>query len=424
MGGKLQPVRGTRDLLWEECREYAYIRSVAGEIAERYGFLPIQTPIIEYQEVFSKPLGAASDIVGKEMYLFQDRGGDNLVLRPEFTAAVSRLFLCENMRLPAKLFTDGPVFRYERPQKCRQRQFHQINFEHIGAVGSASDVEIILLAWNILQGLGINEKVALEINSLGDRACMVAYRERLFSYLEGRRENLSVESQRRLCTNPLRILDSKNDQDIAAVENAPVIADFYDENAQQTFENTLRSLDALGVPYIVNSRLVRGLDYYNGLVFEFKTTCLGTQDAVIAGGRYDGLISMMGGPDTPAIGLAGGVERLMALLNYSKKHRFGVMILPICESAADTVLRVAYTLRTAGIRVVCDYATVKLKTGLKNANKLGADVVLIFGEEELSRAVGSCKTMATGQQEEVSIENLEKYLTNVANTLGVPVIEA
>ena len=421
MSGKLQPVRGTRDLLWGECRKYEHIRNVASEIAERYGFLPIQTPIMEHQEVFSKTLGDATDIVGKEMYLFPDRGGDNLVLRPEFTAAIARLFICENLQLPAKLFTEGPVFRYERPQKCRQRQFHQINFEQIGVAGSAADTEMILLAWSILGALDLGGKVVLEINSLGDPASMAAYKEKLQDYLEKHHQSLSEESQRRLSTNPLRILDSKNDKDIPIVSAAPVVTDFYDVNAKQAFDDVKANLDKLEVQYVVNPRLVRGLDYYGGLVFEFKTTCLGTQDAVIAGGRYDGLISMMGGPFTPAVGFAGGVERLAALFDYSKEHRFCVAILPICEEATGLVLLVAHKLRMAGIKVACDYAIVKLKSGLKNANKLAADVALIFGEEELSRAAVSCKHMATGKQEEVSMENLVRYLLSVANDLGMTV---
>lgn len=421
MSGKLQPVRGTRDLLWEECYKYAYIRGVASEIAGRYGFLPVQTPIMEHQEVFNKTLGEASDIVGKEMYLFPDRGGDTLVLRPEFTAAVARLFICSNLSLPVKLFTEGPVFRYERPQKCRQRQFHQINFEHIGAVGNTADTEIILLAWSIFVALGLQEKVVLEINSLGGPAGMRAYKEELLNYLEERRQDLSEESQKRLNTNPLRILDSKNDKDISIVKTAPTIESFYDNDARLAFAAVRENLDKLGIPYVVNPRLVRGLDYYGGLVFEFKTTCLGTQDAVVAGGRYDGLISMMGGPATPAIGFAGGIERLAALIEHSAEHRFCVMILPICEEATGLALHVAYKLRMAGMQVYCDYTVVRLKAGLKNANKFAADVALILGEEELSRDAVSCKHMTTGEQEEVSIASLERYLIDVANIRGMVV---
>ncbi|WP_447581854.1 histidine--tRNA ligase [Anaplasma marginale] len=410
--GKLQPVRGTRDLLPEECYKFWYIRDIAHDVGERYGFVPVETPIFEFQDVFLKTLGDSSDIIGKEMYSFPDRGGDMLVLRPELTAAVARMLICERLALPARLFSFGPVFRYERPQKCRQRQFHQINYEHFGA-GCTADAELMALAYDILGALNLRSEVQLEINSLGNQDSVLEYRNSLLKYFEKHEHALSEDSRRRLQTNPLRILDSKDRGDIAILCGAPVIADFYDDESKMMFDGVMRQLENLGIPYTVNPKLVRGLDYYCGVVFEFKTTHLGSQDAVIAGGRYDKLVASMGGGDVPAVGFAGGVERLASLAAYSHSTRFSVAFLPLGEEAARCAMRSAYELRGRGIRVLCDGVVEKLKIGLKHADRSGVDLALILGDEEIAKGEVLCRHMDTGLQQTVSISNLGDYVSGM-----------
>ncbi|ABD44457.1 histidine--tRNA ligase [Anaplasma phagocytophilum] len=409
--GGFQPVRGTKDLLSEEYYKLFHIQNVAQEIGERFGFMPVQTPIFEFQEVFCKTLGDSTDVIGKEMYTFADRGGDVLALRPEFTAAIVRLLLSEKMQPPARLFTAGPVFRYERPQKCRQRQFHQINYECFGAGGSQADAEIISLAYCVLEVFGLHCDVTLEINSLGSSECMNAYRASLLSFFEKYRSELSEDSRRRLQTNPLRILDSKDATDKEILSTAPSIEDFYDAETRASFEGLKDHLTNLGIPYAVNRRLVRGLDYYTGTVFEYKTSSLGAQDAIIAGGRYDNLVAAMGGENVPAIGFAGGVERLAALMSYSRTRKFCVFILPISEEVVSHAMRITYEIRRtlSGVQVICDIVT-RLKTGIKRADRQKADIALILGDEEVNRNAVSCKNMLTGKQEEISISNITEYL--------------
>ncbi|ASI47410.1 MAG: histidine--tRNA ligase [Anaplasma ovis] len=413
--GKLQPVRGTRDLLPEECYKFWYIRDIAHDVGERYGFVPVETPIFEFQDVFLKTLGDSSDIIGKEMYSFPDRGGDMLVLRPELTAAVARMLICERFALPARLFSFGPVFRYERPQKCRQRQFHQINYEHFGA-GYTADAELMALAYDILGALGLRSSVCLEINSLGGQDSILKYRNGLLKYFEKHEHALSEDSRRRLQTNPLRILDSKDRGDAAILCGAPVIEDFYDDESKMMFDGVMRQLENLGIPYTVNPKLVRGLDYYCGVVFEFKTTHLGSQDAVIAGGRYDKLVASMGGGDVPAVGFAGGVERLASLVAYNHNTRFSVAFLPLGEEAVKYAIRFAHELRGRGIRVLCDGAVKKLKTSLKNADRSGADLALILGDEEIAKGEVLCRHMATGLQETVSMGKLGNYVSGMESS--------
>ncbi|ACZ49601.1 histidyl-tRNA synthetase [Anaplasma centrale str. Israel] len=410
--GKLRPVRGTRDLSPEECYKFWYIRDIAHSMGERYGFVPVETPIFEFQDVFLKTLGDSSDIIGKEMYSFPDRGGDVLVLRPELTAAVARMLICERLALPARLFTFGPVFRYERPQKCRQRQFHQINYEHFGA-GCTADAELMALAYDILGALNLRNKVHLEINSLGSQDSILKYKSSLLQYFSEHEHALSGDSRRRVHTNPLRILDSKDRGDMAILCNAPVVADFYDDESKMAFDGVVRQLDNLGIPHTVNPRLVRGLDYYCGVVFEFKTTCLGAQDAVIAGGRYDKLVASMGGDNVPAVGFAGGMERLASLVDYSHGTGFSVAFLPLGEGAVECAMRSAYELRSRGIRVLCDGAVEKLKIGLKHADRSGVDLALILGDEEIAKGEVLCRHMATGAQETVSICKLGDYVLGI-----------
>ncbi|QXK92399.1 histidine--tRNA ligase [Neoehrlichia mikurensis] len=413
--GKFQPVRGTKDLLFDEVYKFQYIQNVAQEIGSRYGFLPVETPIFEFSDVFYKTLGDTSDIITKEMYIFSDRNGESITLRPEFTASVVRLLINNNLNLPARIFTSGPVFRYERPQKCRQRQFHQINYEFFGIDSYIADVDIICLAYNILDTFNLCEKVILEINSLGSREVIDLYKCSLVKYFTKYKNDLSEDSKRRLTVNPLRILDSKNEQDIDILKDAPVITNFYNKYSQQFFDNILEKLSKVNIKYKVNTRLVRGLDYYCHTVFEFTTECLGSQSAVIAGGRYDDLVSNMGGNNTPAVGFAGGIERIASLMSYSREEHNVIALVPIGENAKNYAIDLAYKLRCQGMKVLWNYDD-SLKYGLKQANKLNAKVALIFGDKEMISNYVIVKNMNTGEQREVNVNELflaESLLYNI-----------
>ena len=393
---KFREVRGTKDLLGDEFYKFQYIQHLAQTIASRYGFIPVDTPIIEFTEIFTK-LGDTSDIVTKEMYNFKDKGGEDITLRPEFTSAVVRLLISKNLTVPVKLFSNGPVFRYERPQKCRQRQFHQINFEFFGSDSPIADIEMISLGYNILNELKLLDRVKLEINFLGDKETVSSYKIHLVEYLNKYKKDLSEDSQRRLIFNPLRILESKSSEDRKILVNAPSISSFYSQNSQNFFKEVLDGLDRLSIDYVINHNIVRGLDYYCNTVFEFTTSELGSQNAVLAGGRYDGLVKSMGGNDTPAIGFAAGIERLSALVDYEHKKPKSVVLIPIGDNARSYAVKLAYELRCKGICVYWnDYKGSSLKNELRKAND--DDIVLIFGDEELQNNTVKVKDMKTGNQ--------------------------
>lgn len=407
MKTKLQAVRGTHDIMAEEFRLFEHVVRTARDTASLYGFEQIATPIFEFTEVFKRTLGEESDVVGKEMYTFDDRGGESLTLRPEFTAGISRAFISGGMQqqVPLKLFTTGPLFRYERPQKGRMRQFHQINFEVLGAAEPLADIEAISMGWHILQSLGITDKIKLEINSLGDGSSREQYRTALVKYLSQFKDKLSEDSQRRLTTNPMRILDSKNEGDKEIVKDAPVISEYYSTEARAFFAEVKSGLDLLGVPFVVNPRLVRGLDYYCHTAFEFTTDALGSQNAVLAGGRYDGLIGVMGGPETPAVGFAGGVERLMALVNTKIPAKRPIVIIPIGEKAESQAILLAAELRKAGFYIELGYSG-NVKKRFKKADGLNACAAVVFGDDEIQNSLVKLKDFDGGGEEEVKIHTL------------------
>ena len=316
MATDLQPPRGTHDLIGEEQRRHAHVVDTARRVAATYGFDEWSTPIFEDTRVFSRTLGETSDVVTKEMYTFDDRGGDSITLRPEATAGICRALVSNGLTqsLPQKVFYTGPMFRYERPQKGRYRQFHQIDIEILGSAEPLADAEAIACGWHILRELGVAGDTILEINTLGDQESRQAYRDALVAYFTEHQANLSPDSFTRLHRNPLRILDSKDEGDRRIVANAPVIAGHLTDAAAAFYAAVRRYLDAFKVPYRENPRIVRGLDYYGHTAFEFVTDKLGAQGTVMGGGRYDGLVEEMGGPPTPAVGLAAGVERLAMLL--------------------------------------------------------------------------------------------------------------
>src|SRR5215469_5161200 len=354
----LQPVRGTQDLLPEMARRHRLIIETARALAELYGFAEIQTPIFEFTEVFARPIGETSDIVAKEMYTFTDRGGEEITLRPEATAGIVRAVLSDGLvqNAPLKFFLSGPMFRYERPQKGRFRQFHQIDVELIGVAQPQADIEVIALGSRILDALGIGQRVVLELNTLGDPESRAAYREALVAYFSRRASELSEDSRRRLERNPLRIFDSKEETDRRVARFAPDFADYLNAESLRFFDRVRSGLDRLDISYRLNPRLVRGLDYYTHTAFEFVTTDLGAQGTVMGGGRYDGLVEMLGGPPLPGVGWAAGIERLAMLIDAPPPPPGPVALIPIGEVGETAALQLAEVLRGRGFTIDLGYS--------------------------------------------------------------------
>ncbi|MEE8144955.1 MAG: histidine--tRNA ligase [Kiloniellales bacterium] len=407
----LQPVRGTRDILPEEMRRHRTVIETARKLAECYGYLEIAVPVFEFTEVFSRTLGETSDIVTKEMYTFAMKEGEQITLRPEATAGIMRAMISGGLsqHLPLKFFFAGPMFRHERPQKGRQRQFHQIDVELLGVAEPLADVEVIALGAHILDALGVLAHTTLELNTLGDPESRAAYRAALVDYFNEHRDQLSEDGGARLARNPLRILDSKDEGDKRLVAEAPVFPDYLNQESRDYFAAVREGLDQLGVAYALDPHLVRGLDYYTHTAFEFTTTRLGAQGAVLAGGRYDGLSELMGGPAMPATGWAGGVERLAMLLTDPPEAPRTIAVVPIgaaCEAAA---LKLTQDLRREGFAADLGYSG-NLSKRLKRANKLGARAAILLGEDELAEASATLRDLETGEQERVPLDGLAERL--------------
>ncbi|MSO54832.1 MAG: histidine--tRNA ligase [Rhodospirillales bacterium] len=392
-------------------RRHRKVEETAATLAARSGFAEIATPIFEFTEVFGRSLGDTSDIVSKEMYTFADKGGDSLTLRPEGTAGVVRAFISGRLhqQLPFKGFYRGPMFRHERPQKGRLRQFHQIGVELLGAAEPLADVEVIALGYDILTALGVADLVQLEINTLGDGESRDIYRQRLVDYLRGHSERLSEDSQLRLERNPLRILDSKDPTDRAVIEGAPAMSASLTDAAKQFFDRVCEGLTALGVAFQLNERLVRGLDYYCHTAFEFTTDALGSQGAVLAGGRYDGLVAALGGPATPGVGWAAGVERLAMLIAEPDGAKRPLVIAPLDDGRDVEVLTLAQRLRRAGFTVEVGFSG-NLGKRMKRANRLNARAAILIGGTEGSRGAAVVRDMETGEQVEVPLDSLDSHL--------------
>jgi histidyl-tRNA synthetase len=403
----LQPVRGTQDLLPEDQRRHRAVIETARGLAERYGYHEIATPVFEFTEVFSRPIGETSDIVSKEMYTFADRGGDEVTLRPEYTAGIVRAVLSNGLtqNLPLRFFASGPMFRYERPQKGRFRQFHQIDVELIGAGQPQADVEVIALGADILAALGVLKRTVLELNTLGDPASRHAYREALVAYYNGHRGALSADSLGRLERNPLRILDSKDPGDKEINAAAPHFGDFLTPEARGFFAEVRAGLELLGIDYELNPRLVRGLDYYSHTAFEFVTTDLGAQGTVLGGGRYDGLMALMGGPETPGVGWAAGIERLALLIDAPAEPARPIAVIPVGETGEAPALKLAHELRRRGFTVELGYSGNVAKR-MKRANKIRARAAVILGEDELARNAATLRDLDTGEQIDVPLAEL------------------
>lgn len=407
----LQPVRGTHDLLPAEMRRHRVVTETARAIAARHGYDEMVTPVFEFTEIFKRSLGDTSDVVTKEMYTFAMGDGEQITLRPEATAGVARALISGGLtqQVPFKVFYSGPMFRHERPQKGRQRQFHQIDVEVLGVAEPTADIEAIALGAAILDSLGVLARTTLELNTLGDPESRQAYRAALVDYFSGHKDKLSEDSLARLERNPLRILDSKDKGDRALVAEAPLFDDFLNPASQDFFETVRQGLDLLGIAYQRNPRLVRGLDYYTHTAFEFITAELGAQSAVLAGGRYDGLVETLGGPAVPGIGWAAGVERLALMLRDEPPAPRPIAVVPIGTAAERVALTLTRDLRAAGHTVELGYGG-NVSKRMKRANKLAARAAILLGDDELAQQAATLRDLDSGDQELVPLAKLEDRL--------------
>ncbi|MBU2470713.1 MAG: histidine--tRNA ligase [Proteobacteria bacterium] len=399
-----------KDLLPPEAPKWRFIEATAREVFGAFGFNELRTPILERTELFARSIGEETDIVSKEMYTFADRSGDSLTMRPEATAGVVRAFLDNKLHAapgPHKLFTIGPMFRHERPQKGRLRQFHQLDCEVLDDAGPQSDAELLVMASHLLDRLGVRQ-VTLVLNSLGCPDCRPVFKQELLDYFEGGKGALCEDCRRRLAGNPLRVLDCKQEGCKRIAQGAPLISESWCQGCREHFGQVRRLLTMAGVAYETDPKLVRGLDYYTRTAFEFKTTQLGAQDAVGGGGRYDGLIEALGGPATPAIGFALGVERLALLIEDQPQWETGpkLFIAALGEEPRDWAFNAAQELRRAGVWVETAAQSVSLKAQMRRANKLGAAQVLIVGGDELKAGSAPLKDMASGEQEELPLDQI------------------
>ena len=411
MASRPRPIRGTRDLLPEECRAHARVEDACRRVAERYGYGEIRTPILEATPVFLRTLGDATDVVLKEMYTFEDRNGDSLTLRPENTAGVARAVLSNGLLddMPLRLRYAGPMFRRERPQKGRYRQFHQTGVELFGVSEPEGDVEAIVMGGDVLAELGVLDAARLEINTLGDAESRRRYLRALVAFLSSHRDALSDVGRERLERNPMRVLDSKDEADREVAADAPSVFDHLGAEAGAFFDKVLASLDALGFGYTVNPRIVRGFDYYCHTAFEFVTDRLGAQGTVIGGGRYDGLMEQMGGPPLPGVGWASGVERLVMLAGDAEPAVRPVAIVPLGEAAARPASVLAHALRRRGFTVDLGYRG-NLKRRMKRANRIAASHAIVMGDDELARGVVALRDLDSGEQTELPVDRVSEGL--------------
>ncbi|MFZ9181098.1 MAG: histidine--tRNA ligase [Rickettsiales bacterium] len=409
---KLQPVRGTKDLFGTEIKKFNNIIDIARKNSITFGFEELQTPIFEFSEIFERNLGEASDIISKEVYKFQDRSDNSITLRPEFTAGIVRALISngELMQImPRKFFSYGPVFRYDRPQKGRQRQFHQINFEFFGEENFLCDVDMIILARNILKDLGMVNNLDLQINSLGCNETKQKYSQALQNYFTKYANDLSQDSKNRLQKNPLRILDSKDEGDIEIMQDAPTIEKFYSDEAKESFKNILNLLEKFSIKYTHNQKLVRGLDYYTSTVFEFVMDNDGAQNAVLAGGRYDNFVEKMSQKAVPAIGFAGGIERLMLLSNMIEENKISISVNYISANEKLCAFEIANKLRKAGFEVDFVYDG-NFKKQMKKSSQNNSRFVVIIGEDEMKNQDAVVKDFKTSKEQKIKQNLLIHYL--------------
>ena len=423
---KLQKPKGTQDILPQESAKWQYVEGFARETFKKYNYAEIRTPIFEHYEVISRSVGDTTDIVTKEMYDFYDKGDRHITLRPEGTAPVVRSYVenklfAPEVQKPSKVYYIGPMFRYERPQAGRLRQFHQSGVECFGSSNPATDVETIAMADQFFKEIGI-ENVVLHLNTLGSTASRAAYRQALIDYLLPMKDQLSKDSQRRLEENPLRVLDSKEKEDKRAVENAPSILDYLDEESQAHFDAVRAMLDGLGIDYVIDTNMVRGLDYYNHTIFEFVTEVDGNELTVCAGGRYDGLVEYFGGPATPGFGFGMGLERLLLILDKQGvelpvETSLDVYIAVLGSEAEVAALELVQALRRQGFIAERDYLSRKLKAQFKSADVFGAKTIIALGGSEVESGQITVKNNQTRQEVTTSIEEVKNDFQTILNQL-------
>ena len=423
---KLQKPKGTQDILPADSAKWQYVENVARETFKKYNYGEIRTPMFEHYEVISRSVGDTTDIVTKEMYDFHDKGDRHITLRPEGTAPVVRSYVenklfAPEVQKPVKVYYIGSMFRYERPQAGRLREFHQLGVECFGSKNPATDVETIAMAYQLFNTLGIKD-VTLHLNSLGNTESRLAYRQALIDYLTPMRESLSKDSQRRLDENPLRVLDSKEKEDKVAVENAPSILDYLDEESQAHFDEVRTMLDSLNIPYVIDTNMVRGLDYYNHTIFEFVTTIDKSELTICAGGRYDSLVEYFGGPETAGFGFGLGLERLLLVLDKQGielpvEESLDVYIAVLGSGANGKALELVQAIRYQGFKAERDYLGRKIKAQFKSADTFKAKTVITLGESEVESGQVNVKNNATREEVTVSFEELTKNFAAVLKQL-------
>ena len=423
---KLQKPKGTQDILPADSAKWQYVENVARETFKKYNYGEIRTPMFEHYEVISRSVGDTTDIVTKEMYDFHDKGDRHITLRPEGTAPVVRSYVenklfAPEVQKPVKVYYIGSMFRYERPQAGRLREFHQLGVECFGSKNPATDVETIAMAYQLFNTLGIKD-VTLHLNSLGNTESRLAYRQALIDYLTPMRESLSKDSQRRLDENPLRVLDSKEKEDKVAVENAPSILDYLDEESQAHFDEVRAMLDSLNIPYVIDTNMVRGLDYYNHTIFEFITTIDKSELTICAGGRYDSLVEYFGGPETAGFGFGLGLERLLLVLDKQGielpvEESLDVYIAVLGSDANGKALELVQAIRYQGFKAERDYLGRKIKAQFKSADTFKAKTVITLGESEVESGEVNVKNNTTREEVTVSFEELTKNFAAVLEQL-------
>ena len=424
---KLQKPKGTQDILPQESAKWQYVEDFARKTFRKYNYGEIRTPIFEHYEVISRSVGDTTDIVTKEMYDFYDKGDRHITLRPEGTAPVVRSYVenklfAPEVQKPVKVYYMGSMFRYERPQAGRLREFHQIGAECFGSSNPATDVEMIAMAAQFFKDIGITN-VSLELNSLGNPESRAAYRQALIDYLTPLKASLSADSQRRLEENPLRVLDSKEPEDKAAVEGAPSILDYLDEESSTYFAAVRSMLKTLQIPYVINSNMVRGLDYYNHTIFEFTTEVAGSQLTICAGGRYDGLVAYFGGPETPGVGFGMGLERLLLVLDKQGvelpiETALDVYVAVLGPGANDRALKLVQALRAQGFAAERDYLDRKLKAQFKSADIFKAKTLITLGESEVESGQVTVKNNHNREEITVSLDKIQKNYQLIFEKLG------
>ncbi|MFL2983708.1 MAG: histidine--tRNA ligase [Candidatus Neomarinimicrobiota bacterium] len=419
---QLRNIKGTHDILPKESNKWQNLELIVREVCNQYGYYEIRTPIFEKTTLFSRSVGEETDIVSKEMYTWMDMDGTSLTLRPELTASVARSFIQNNLGNQSpiqRLYYMGPLFRRERPQKGRQRQFHQFGVEAFGSDNPEQDAEIIAIAWQILMRCNLADDAKLNLNSIGSKECRIAYRKALKNYILPYINDFSETSQHRFKNNPLRILDTKSEKEQNILKEAPIISDFHSIEDSKHIEALKGFLHAMNISFVINHKLVRGLDYYTKTVFEFNSITLGAQDALLGGGRYDGLVKMLGGKPTPGIGFAAGMERFLIAMNESRKElkesNPDIYLICLNEEGLSTTLKISNELRKNGFKVITDTLRRSMKSQLREANKLGSKFALILGEEEINNETLTFKDLNKSIQKTISQSKVINFFDDLTN---------